>query len=63
MKKTKGMAVSEFNNKRFDKKRKVGKSCSNINNNYIQKDSINDFLNNNFGYKKMNIILKKKGIN
>ncbi len=52
MKKTKGMAVSEFNNKRFDKKRKVGKSCSNINKNYIQKDSISDFLNNNFGYKK-----------
>ena len=52
MKKTKGMAVSEFNNKRFDKRHKAGKSCSNINNNYIQKDNITDFLVNNYGYKK-----------
>ena len=51
MKKTKGMAVSEFNNKRFDKRLKTGKSCSNIHNNYIQKDKISDILNNNFGYK------------
>ena len=56
MKKTKGMAVSEFNNKRFDQRPRMGRSCSNIinnknrntynNNKYIQKNS-NDFLINN----------------
>ena len=56
MRKTKGMAVSEFNNKRFDKRPKTGKSCSNINNNYINNNKFmqknkNDFLNNNIGYK------------
>ena len=52
MKKTKGMAVSEFNNKRFDKRYKPGKSCSNLKKNYIKKDNTNDILNNIFGYKK-----------
>jgi hypothetical protein len=31
IRKKKGMAVSEFNNKRFDKRQRMGKSCSNIN--------------------------------
>ena len=31
MRSKKGMAVSEFNNKRFDKRQRMGKSCSNIN--------------------------------
>ena len=53
MKKSKNMAVSEFNNKRFDKKTRTGKSCSNFNNkNYLNKERFiqkksNDFLNNN----------------
>ena len=56
MRKTKGMAVSEFNNKRFDKRTRTGKSCSNINNNYTNNDNFmqknkNDFLINNILYK------------
>ena len=31
IRKKKGMFVSEFNNKRFDKRQRMGKSCSNIN--------------------------------
>jgi len=56
MRKKKGMAVSEFNNKRFDKRQRMGKSCSNINinnkNNTKNKKS-NGILpyNNNFSHK------------
>ena len=56
MKKKKGMAVSEFNNKRFDKRQRMGKSCSNINiNNKNNSKNIkpNEILpyNNNFNHK------------
>ena len=53
MKKSKNMAVSEFNNKRFDKRPRTGKSCSTLNNkNYLNKERFiqkqsNDFSNNN----------------
>ena len=59
MKKSKNMAVSEFNNKRFDKRPRTGKSCSNFNNkNYLNNERLiqkksNDFFNdnNNIRYK------------
>ena len=65
MRKTKGMAVSEFNNKRFDKRIRSGKSCSNINNNYFsnnyfQKDDENDFLSNNLMVKKQSDLSKNE---
>ena len=50
IKKTKNMAVSEFNNKRFEKKIRPGKSCSNLNDKYFQKNSY-DFSNINSGNK------------
>ena len=67
MRKTKNMAVSEFNNKRFDKRARTGKSCSNLNNrNYINNNKYllknqNDFYNNN-GYNN-NIIFQKNNFN
>ena len=57
VRKRKNMSVSEFNNKRFDKRPISGKSCSNINNKkniindkYIQKNS-DDLIINNIKYK------------
>ena len=47
MRKTKNMAVSEFNNKRFDKRPRTGKSCSNLNNR-------NNINNNKFTFKNQN---------
>ena len=61
IRKTKNMAVSEFNNKRFDKKPRSGKSCSNLNNKYIQKYS-NDSINNNTGNKN-NLFKSKNDFN
>ena len=61
MRKTKNMAVSEFNNKRFDKKSRSGKSCSHFNNKYIQKNS-EDFLNKN-KENKNNLIISKNDYN
>ena len=61
MRKTKNMAVSEFNNKRFDKRARTGKSCSNLNNrNYLLKNRNDSYKNN--GYKN-NIILQKNDFN
>ena len=50
MRKTKNMAVSEFNNKRFDKRLRTGKSCSYIKN----KNCLNN--NNNKLGNKINFI-------
>ena len=49
MRKTKNMAVSEFNNKRFDKRPRTGKSCSNLNNrNYLNNDKFKQKIQMNF---------------
>ena len=63
MRKTKNMAVSEFNNKRFDKRARTGKSCSNLNNrNYLSKNEKKNNSHKNNGYKN-NIITQKKDFN
>ena len=69
MKKSKYMAVSEFNNKRFDKRPRTGKSCSNLNNkNYLNEERFiskksNDFLNNNIIRNKNNPLFSKNDYN
>ena len=55
MKKTKGMAVSEFNNKRFDTKLRNGKSCSSTNLNKYNKNILNDCFFNNILNNNNNI--------
>ena len=49
MKKTKGMSVAEFNNKRFDKKPRAGKSYNgkNININKMNEKYFNDYMKKN----------------
>lgn len=56
LRKKKGMAVSEFNNKRFDQRQRMGKSCSNLkinNKNISNSRKPNGILpyNNGFIYK------------
>ena len=69
MRKTKNMAVSEFNNKRFDKRPRTGKSCSNFNNrNYLNNDkskqkNSNEFFNNNNIKYKNNLHISKNDYN
>ena len=61
MRKTKNMAVSEFNNKRFDKRPRPGKSCSNLyNRNYLSKNKNDSYKNNEY---KNNIFLQKNDFN
>ena len=64
MRKTKGMAVSEFNNKRFDKRKRNGKSCSNIhiNNHSNNNNLLNNYFVNNNG-NKINPCFSNNNIN
>ena len=51
IKKTKGMSVAEFNNKRFDKRPRTGKSYNNKNvNNKMNQKYFNDYMKRNEQY-------------
>ena len=65
MKKTKGMAVSEFNNKRFEKRNRNGKSCSNIriNNNKNNNNNLNIMFNNKNNEYKISPSFSNTNIN
>ena len=62
MKKTKGMSVAEFNNKRFEKKTRGGKSYNGKNMNKMNEKYFNDYMKKNEQFN-LNLINDKNNLN
>ena len=62
IKKTKGMSVAEFNNKRFEKKTRGGKSYNGKNMNKMNEKYFNDYMKKN-EQLNLNLINDKNNLN